>query len=146
MIGESHEPEPHLIPRVILNSLGRDIELKVFGKDYPTHDGTCIRDYIHVDDLAEAHYLSAKYLSAGGSSQLINLGTGKGSSVLEIIEKVEEVSGAKVSYKVSERRKGDPAVLVASNSKAKKVIGWVPVHDITDIIKSAYKWHKNPKY
>jgi UDP-glucose 4-epimerase len=146
LIGESHDPEPHLIPLILRTALGLRSSISVFGTDYETNDGTCIRDYIHVNDLANAHYLALKYLKANQVSQIINLGTGKGNSVLEVIKKAEEVTGRKIQIDLAERRAGDPAVLVADNKKAKEVIGWQPVYSIDDVLTHAWKWHSNPKY
>ena len=145
-IGESHEPETHLIPLVINTALGKLSSVSVFGDDYPTPDGTCIRDYIHVNDLADAHLKALEYLDAGNNSDVFNLGTGDGNSVKEIIETVEKISGKKVEHKISARREGDPAVLVADNKKAKQVLGWQPNYKLDDIIKHALGWHSAPKY
>ena len=145
-IGESHTPETHLIPLVIYNALDKTDKLTVYGYDYPTPDGTCIRDYIHVDDLASAHIAAMEYLLKGGTSDIINLGTGEGTSILEIISLVEEISGSRIKFKLSERREGDPAALVASNGKAMDILGWQPRYNIRDIIKSAYNWYLKPKY
>lgn len=145
-IGESHEPETHLIPLVIDTALGKRQSVSVFGDDYPTPDGTCLRDYIHVDDLGDAHLKALEYLNAGNSSDVFNLGTGDGNSVKEIIKTVERISGKKVEHKISARREGDPAVLVADNKKAADVLGWLPKYKLEDIIKSALQWHAAPKY
>lgn len=145
-IGESHEPETHLIPLVIDTALGRRQSVSVFGDDYPTPDGTCLRDYIHVDDLGDAHLKAIEYLNAGNRSDVFNLGTGDGNSVKEIIKTVERISGKKVEHKISARREGDPAVLVADNKKAADVLGWLPKYKLEDIIKSALQWHAAPKY
>lgn len=141
-LGESHFPETHLIPRIFqnLNSF------TVNGNDYDTPDGTCIRDYIHVSDVADAHLHGAYYLKNGGDSKILNLGTGKGYSVLEIINLVEKVTGQKVNYKVLPRREGDPKCLVADATLAKNLLTFQPNFDIVDIIETAYKWHvKNDK-
>ncbi len=145
-IGESHDPETHLIPLVILNALGKGKQLKVFGDDYDTPDGTCIRDYIHVLDLADAHLLALDHLLKGGKPDVFNLGTGTGYSVLEVIKKVEEISGQKVDYVVTGRREGDPAALVADNKKVKEKLGWNPVYGLDEIITHALNWYRNPKY
>ncbi len=146
-IGESHNPETHLIPLVIKSILDNDFTLTVFGNDYKTEDGSCIRDYIHVLDLGEAHVLALLYLLDGGKSQYINLGSGKGFSVFEIIKTLEKISGKKSKYKIGERRLGDPPILVANNDLAKELLNWNPVYsDIEDILKSAYKWHLSPKF
>jgi len=145
-IGESHFPEPHLIPLVLYTALGKRENIFIYGDDYPTPDGTCIRDYIHVEDLADAHVKALEYLSKGNSSQIINLGTGDGNSVKEVIAIAEDVTGRKIKSILSERRAGDPAVLVADNKKAKEVLGWVPQFNLIDVIQTAWLWHQNPKY
>jgi UDP-glucose 4-epimerase len=145
-IGESHEPETHLIPLVIQTALGEREKILVFGDNYKTKDGTCIRDYIHVNDLAEAHLKALQYLNDGNESTAINLGTGSGYSVLEIIKEVEKIADVPVKYEIVGRREGDPAVLVADNKKAKKLLGWSPQNKLSDIILHALDWHKNPKY
>jgi UDP-glucose 4-epimerase len=140
--GEDHRPETHLIPLALDVALGRRDELVVYGKDYPTRDGTCIRDYIHVKDLATAHLLGLEKL-IGGLSGVLNLGNGRGFSVLEVMKAAERVTGLDVPYRVGERRPGDPAVLVASSEKAEKVLGWKRFYPkIEDIIKDAYAWKK----
>ena len=145
-IGESHFPEPHLIPLVLFTALGKRESISVYGDDYPTPDGTCIRDYIHVEDLADAHVKALEYLNSGNSSQIINLGTGDGNSVKEVISVAEEVTGRKIKSVIAARRAGDPAVLVADNKKAKEVLGWNPKFNLKDIIQTAWQWHQNPKY
>ncbi len=146
-IGEKHEPETHLIPLVIRSILDDNFTLTVFGNDYNTEDGSCIRDYIHVLDLGEAHILALLYLLDGGNSQHINLGSGKGFSVFEIIKSLEKISGKKSKYKIGKRRAGDPPVLIANNSFAKEILGWSPeVSDIESILKSAYRWHLSPRF
>lgn len=146
LIGESHQPETHLIPIVLESALGKREKVFVFGDDYKTEDGTCIRDYIHVNDLGVAHLNALNYLLNGGSSQKINLGTGKGNSVLEIINKSMEITGKNIKYEIVERRPGDPDVLVADFSKAKELLNWEPKFSIDEIIFTAWNWHKNPKY
>ncbi|KJB84559.1 UDP-glucose 4-epimerase, partial [Paenibacillus sp. E194] len=142
-IGEDHRPETHLIPLVLQTALGQRKEMKVFGNDYPTADGTCIRDYIHVSDLADAHVLAVEYLRGGGQSDVFNLGSGNGFSVLEVIQTAERVTGRSVPTVVEERRAGDPAVLIASANKAKSVLGWNPKRDdLNVLIDSAWKWHQ----
>jgi len=142
-IGEDHRPETHLIPLVLQTALGQRKEMKVFGNDYPTADGTCIRDYIHVSDLADAHVLAVEYLRGGGQSDVFNLGSGNGFSVLEVIQTAERVTGRSVPTVVEERRAGDPAVLIASANKAKSVLGWNPKRDdLNVLIESAWKWHQ----
>lgn len=145
-IGESHDPEPHLIPRVLFSALGKLEELQIYGNDYPTKDGTCIRDYIHVNDLATAHIKALEYLKKENKSGVFNIGTGEGSSVNEIIEKAKLISGVDIKTEFTERRPGDPAVLVADNRKAKAILNWTPKYDLNKIIESAWAWHKNPKY
>lgn len=145
-IGESHQPEPHLIPIVINTALGLREEVSIFGNDYETEDGTCIRDYIHINDLGDAHLRALKYLDANGSSQIINLGTGVGNSVEEIIAKTEKITQNNIKRKIVERRVGDPAILIADNTKAKKLLGWEPKHNLEEIISSAHKWHTEKRY
>jgi UDP-glucose 4-epimerase len=141
-IGEAHHPETHLIPIILQAAQGVRDHISVFGTDYPTPDGTCIRDYIHVTDLAQAHILAVKYLLGGGESDIFNLGNGVGFSVKEVIEKAREVTGREIKVVYEERRAGDPAVLIASSEKAKKVLGWKPEFaDLSVIIDSAWKWH-----
>lgn len=145
-IGESHDPEPHLIPLVLYAALGKKDSIKIYGDDYPTQDGTCIRDYIHVNDLADAHVKALEYLNDGGTKEVINLGTGSGNSVKEIVEEAKRITGINIKSEIIGRRAGDPAVLVADNSKAKKVLGWKPEYDLSKIIETAWNWHKNQKY
>ena len=145
-IGEAHNPETHLIP-VMIRAAQQGKPFSVFGSDYDTPDGSCIRDFIHVTDLAEAHYLGLEYLMAGNPSDCFNLGSGTGFTVLEMIKALEEVSGQPVPYALADRREGDPAVLVASNTKAKKVLGWNLKHsDIRTILRDAWAWEQNRKY
>lgn len=142
-IGEDHRPETHLIPLVLQTALGQRKEMKVFGNDYHTADGTCIRDYIHVSDLADAHVLAVEYLRGGGQSDVFNLGSGNGFSVLEVIQTAERVTGRSVPTVLEERRAGDPAVLIASANKAKSVLGWNPKRDdLNVLIDSAWRWHQ----
>jgi UDP-glucose 4-epimerase len=145
-IGESHNPETHLIPLVIETALGKRKSISVFGNDYDTNDGTCIRDYIHVEDLADAHLKALEYLEEDNDSTIINLGTGAGNSVLEIINRAKVILKKEINFNITKRRIGDPAVLVASNEKAKKLLSWGPKYSIDDILLSAWKWHSNPKY
>jgi UDP-glucose 4-epimerase len=138
-IYEKHDPETHLIPIVLQVAEGTRKQVNVFGNDYPTKDGTCIRDYIHVMDLAQAHILAIEYLIKGGESTVCNLGNGEGFSVLEILKAAREVTGHEIPAVISPRRAGDPATLIASSQKAKELLGWEPKHtNIKDIIKSAY--------
>ncbi|UJW74436.1 UDP-glucose 4-epimerase GalE [Rhizobium sp. SL42] len=140
-IGEWHTPETHAIPLAIEVALGRRPHFSIFGDDYDTRDGTCIRDYIHVNDLADAHVRAVEYLLNGGETVDINLGTGNGTTVKELISAIESVSGRPMPVVKTERRAGDPPMLVASNGKAENVLGWQPKHDINDIIRSAWNWH-----
>lgn len=143
-IGEDHSPETHLIPLVIQAALGVRENIKVFGSDYPTPDGTCIRDYIHITDLAEAHILALKQLARGANTGAYNLGNGNGYSVLEVIQTVEKVSGRQVNVVMDQRRAGDPAVLVASSQRIQSELGWKPQFPSLDsIVETAWKWHLN---
>jgi len=145
-IGEDHDPETHLIPRVLMAATGEIGHIEVFGDDYPTPDGTCIRDYIHVEDLADAHARALDHLAAGGESVRCNLGTGVGVSVREIIAAAEEVTGRKVPVRFGPRRAGDPAVLVADPSLAGSLLGWRAEHrDIRETVRSAWAWTAGPK-
>ena len=146
-IGEDHNPESHLIPLILKAAQGVRDHISIYGTDYPTPDGTCLRDYIHVLDLADAHVLAMQYLADGGASDVFNLGSEAGFSVREIIETAKTVTG--IDFKVEEeaRRAGDPAVLIASSAKCKKVLGWKPQHSNTEeIIKTAWQWHKEHPY
>ena len=143
-IGEAHTPESHLIPLILQVPNGKRETISIYGTDYDTPDGTCIRDYIHVTDLAQAHILAVKYLANGGKSDIFNLGNGVGYSVREVIETARKVTGHPIPATEISRRAGDPARLVASSEKAKSVLGWKPVHDsLEEIIASAWNWHKN---
>ena len=137
-IGEAHNPESHLIPLILQVPNGKRESIKVFGTDYPTKDGTCVRDYIHVTDLAAAHILAVKYLIDGNESNTFNLGNGVGFTVNEVIEKAKQVTKLPIKVEQDARRAGDPAVLIASSEKAKEVLGWKPT-----IIETAWNWHKN---
>jgi len=142
-LGELHDPETHLIPNILFFLLGKKKKFEIFGTDFPTKDGTAVRDYIHVTDLAKAHVLSLKKLLKSPQSEFINLGTNKGYSVLEIINKTEEITGEKVLYTESPRRKGDVPVLLASREKAEKILGWKLYHsNIETIIETAWNWHR----
>ena len=144
MIGEAHNPETHLIPLILQVPNGQREAISVFGTDYPTKDGTCVRDYIHVTDLADAHILAVKYLMAGNTSNIFNLGNGIGFTVKEVIKMAEKVTGQEIRVVETERRAGDPAVLIASSDKAKQVLGWKPKHNsLKEIIQTAWNWHKN---
>lgn len=139
-IGEEHEPETHLIP-LIFKAIRTGEPITVFGEDYPTPDGTCIRDYIHVGDLAEAHSAALDHLMAGGASGAFNAGTGAGASVLEVIRSAERVTGRKAPYRVGPRREGDPPSLVADSTLLQKTLGWTPRHrDLDDILRSAWEF------
>ena len=145
-IGEDHTPETHLIPLVIDAATGRRDHIKIFGTDYPTPDGTCLRDYVHVDDLSRAHIAVFDKLETAGAARFYNLGTGRPNSVREIIEAVEAVTGLKVPVVEAERRAGDPPALYADASKAQRELGWeVQYKDVTSIIETAWRWHQaNP--
>ena len=143
-IGEAHNPETHLIPLILQVPNGQRESISIFGDDYDTKDGTCVRDYIHVTDLAQAHILAVKYLMDGGKSDVFNLGNGVGFTVKEVIETARKVTGHPIPAVISPRRGGDPAKLIASSEKAKSILGWKPEHaDLEEIIATAWKWHKN---
>jgi len=143
LLGEMHEPETHLIPNLLLFLLGEKKGFDLYGTDFPTEDGTAVRDYIHVTDLARAHVLALRKLLESSRSEFINLGTNTGYSVLEIIKKTEAITGEKVLYKERPKRKGDVPVLLASNEKAEKILGWKLSHsDIETIIQTAWNWHQ----
>jgi UDP-glucose 4-epimerase len=142
-LGEDHDPEPHLIPIVLAAAEGKIPYVPVFGGDYPTGDGTAVRDYIHVTDLATAHIRALKHLRAGGQSEFINLGNGKGYSVLEVIEAARQVTGREIAMRIEPRRPGDPAHLIAKADRAREVLGWQPAHpELSDIIRSAWQWRQ----
>jgi len=144
VIGEAHAPETHLIPLILQVPNGQREHIAIYGSDYPTEDGTCIRDYIHVTDLAMAHILAVEYLMKGNESNIFNLGNGVGFSVKEVIDVAREVSSHPIPVKTDERRAGDPAVLIASSEKAKNILGWKPQYqDLSTIIQTAWNWHKN---
>ena len=143
-IGEAHSPETHLIPLILQVPNGQREAISIYGDDYDTKDGTCVRDYIHVTDLAQAHILAVKYLLGGHDSDVFNLGNGVGFTVKEVIETARKVTGHPIPAKVTPRRGGDPAKLIASSEKAKEILGWKPEHaDLEEIIASAWNWHKN---
>lgn len=145
-IGEAHNPESHLIPLILQVPNGKREQINIFGEDYPTHDGTCIRDYIHVTDLADAHIKALEYLKNGGKSTHYNLGNGNGFSVKEVIDMVEKVVGKPVKRCIAERRAGDPASLVASSEKIQRELGWKPrFANLEDIVATAWKWHSTHK-
>ena len=146
-IGESHDPETHIIPLVLDAASGARSDIKVFGTDYPTPDGSCVRDYIHVTDLADAHVRALEYLSRGGENVFLNLGNERGTSVLEIIDSVKRVTGRDFTVTPVQRRAGDPAVLVGSRAKAKSVLGWEPKYaDIDVIVSTAWNWYCKKEY
>jgi UDP-glucose 4-epimerase len=143
-IGEDHNPETHLIPVILEAALGKRPAITVFGQDYDTPDGTCVRDYIHVEDLIAAHLLALSYLQNGGESNVFNLGSSQGFSVKEIIETAKEVTGMEIPVQMGERRSGDPSTLIASSEKARSVLGWSPSRtSIHQIISDAWNWHKH---
>jgi UDP-glucose-4-epimerase GalE len=142
-IGEDHDPETHLIPLVIQAALGRRPQADIYGTDYPTPDGSAIRDYIHVSDLASAHVKALDYLLAGGESVALNLGTGQGHSVREVIAMVEQIGDHPVSARQAPRRAGDPPVLVAAGERAHRLLGWKPqFSDLPTIVATAWRWHE----
>ena len=146
-IGENHQPESHVIPLAIKTALGQRRYFEVFGTDYETPDGTAVRDYVHVSDLASAHVLALRYLLEGGPSTALNLGTGRGHSVKQIVAAVERLSGRAVPVKEGPRRTGDPSILVADASEAFKVLAWTPKHcALDDIIATALNWHRKPLF
>lgn len=146
LIGENHNPESHLIPIILQVPNGKREYISVFGDDYNTKDGTCVRDYIHVCDLADAHVLAVNYLLDGNESNVFNLGNGVGFSVKEVITETEKVVGKPINSKMDTRRAGDPATLTASSKKAQEVLGWKPkMNDLNKIIATAWNWHKNHK-
>lgn len=146
-IGESHNPETHIIPLVLDAASGNRADIKVFGTDYDTPDGSCIRDYIHVADLASAHLLALHHLENGGASDFFNLGNSTGTSVLELIDSVKRVTGKEFNVVYADRRPGDPAKLVGSSEKAKRILSWKPQYgDIDTIVKHAWDWHQKAEY
>lgn len=146
-IGESHNPEHHLLPLIFQTLLNKNKVLNIYGKNYKTKDGTCIRDFIHVCDIAKAHYLALEYLMSGGKSTYFNLGSSTGFSILEIIKTCEKIIEKSIDYNVVERREGDPARLVASNKKIKNILNWVPEYsDIDTIIRTGWQWEQNRKF
>ena len=143
-IGEAHDPETHLVPLILQVPGGKREVISIFGDDYPTPDGTCIRDYIHVCDLAQAHILALDYLLAGGENNVFNLGNGVGFSVKEVIEEARRVTGHSIPAQAEPRRAGDPAQLIASSEKAKSVLGWKPrYNDLNTILQTAWNWHRS---
>jgi len=145
-IGEHHNPETHLIPLILDVAIGKRDEIKVFGTDYDTNDGSAVRDYIHVTDLADAHVLALEYLKNDGSSDVFNLGNGDGYSVLEVIKNAKEITKQNIKVTLVERRAGDPAKLIGDATKAKKVLGWNPkLYELEKILQTAWEWHKCKK-
>ncbi len=143
-IGEDHNHETHLVPLVLKAALGQKNQIEIFGNDYPTPDGTCIRDYIHIKDIADAHILALNALKKGGKSEIYNVGSGKGFSVKQIIDSAEKITGKKINKIIKKRRAGDPAILVTDNNKIRKELGWRPQYSDTEtIIGSAWKWHSS---
>jgi UDP-glucose 4-epimerase len=142
-LGEAHSPETHLIPRVIEAAMDSVDSVEIYGVDYPTEDGTAVRDYVHVSDLAAAHVAALEHLLSGGESCAANLGTGRGSSVREVLSTVEQVSGVSIRVKQAPRRPGDPPVLVADTTKAQTLLGWRPRNSsLTNIICTAWQWQQ----
>lgn len=145
-IGEDHNPESHLVPIILQTALGQRESIAIFGDDYETTDGSCVRDYVHVVDLGEAHVLALDYLNKGNESNIFNLGSNEGFSVKQMIEEARKITQKEIPAIISERRAGDPAILIASPEKAKKILGWEPKYtDVTTIFETAWKWHvENP--
>ena len=142
-IGEDHDPESHLIPLVMKTALGQRDHIGIYGEDYPTPDGTCVRDYIHVKDLAQAHLLALEYLARGGESDVFNLGSGNGYSVRQIIETARRITGREIRATAEPRRGGDPSILIASNKKAAERLGWHPALGLDQIVSDAWAWHSS---
>ena len=142
LTGEIHEPEAHLIPNILKAVRNPKRKLVIFGGDFDTPDGTCMRDYVHIQDITHAHFLALKALGRGVKNEVFNLGLGRGISNLEILKMAEKVTGKKIGYKIGARRPGDPSRLVADNSKAKKILGWVPERGLEEIVRSAWEWEQ----
>lgn len=140
--GEWHEPETHLIPNILKSVFGSGQTFKMYGDDYDTPDGTCVRDYINIEDLIDAHLLALDYLKNGGETDFFNLGTSDGNSVKQVFDLCETVTGKKIDVKIEGRRSGDPAILVADSKKAKQILGWTPKNTLKESIKTAYEWEK----
>lgn len=140
IIGEWHIPETHLIPNILKSVFGAEQIFEMYGDDYPTKDGTCVRDYVNVEDLAQAHRLALEYLFDGGETDIFNLGTNEGNSVKEVFDMCEKITGRKIPLEIKPRRDGDPTVLVADNQKARKILNWKPCKTLEDSIQSAYLW------
>jgi len=142
--GELHDPETHLIPLVIQAALGTRPDIKIFGTDYPTPDGTAVRDYIHVEDLASAHIMAMRHISEREENLRLNLGTGRGYSIKEVIEEVKRITGKSFTVEKAPRRQGDPPILVAASDAAKKILGWEAARSgIEHIVRTAWKWHSS---
>ena len=141
-IGEWHEPETHLIPNILKSTFGNGKTFKMFGNDYPTKDGTCVRDYINIEDLAKAHLLALEYLNLGGKTNYFNLGTKEGNTVKEVFDACEKVCQRSIAVDIEPRREGDPASLVADNAKAREVLKWNPEKTLSESIQNAYKWER----
>ena len=141
-VGECHDPETHLIPNILKSTFDDGSEFCIFGDDYPTRDGTCIRDYVNVEDLAKAHVLALHYLEKNDKTDFFNIGTNEGSTVKEVFAECERVTGVRIPVRIESRRPGDPAVLVADNNKAKTILGWKLEHTLADSIRTAYAWEK----
>ena len=144
-VGESHNPETHLIPNILKSTFQGDGEFRLFGTDYDTRDGTCVRDYVNVEDLADAHVLALRYLENGGDTDFFNIGTNEGSTVRGVFTVCEKVAGVKIPMIVEGRRPGDPAILVADNKKAGVILGWEPKRSLEDSIRTAYAWEKKKR-
>jgi UDP-glucose 4-epimerase len=143
-LGEMHDPETHLIPLVLFAAMGRQPSIKVFGSDYPTPDGTCVRDYVHVSDLADAHVAALDWLAAGQASSAFNLGNGRGFSVADVVRTAQEVSGLTIKRHLAPRRSGDPPVLISDSTKAQKLLGWEPKFpNLSEQIDHAWKWFRD---
>lgn len=145
-IGESHNPETHLIPIVLQAAAGKRASIKMFGTDYPTPDGTCVRDYVHVNDLARAHILALEKMFKDNVSERFNLGSGNGFSVAEIVKEAKRITSIDFTVEKAPRRDGDPAVLVADSAKAERILGWKPQYNLTRIIETAWNWEQHRKY
>ncbi|MFW5498765.1 MULTISPECIES: UDP-glucose 4-epimerase GalE [unclassified Maridesulfovibrio] len=146
-IGEAHSPETHLIPNILLSCIDEGRRLKIFGSDYPTPDGTCVRDYIHILDLCDAHLKAIEFMNANSGAHSFNLGNGKGFSILDVIKSSSEVIGKEIQFDYEPARAGDSPRLVADSSKAAEILSWTPKYtDLREIIETAYRWHKNPAY
>jgi UDP-glucose-4-epimerase GalE len=142
-IGECHDPETHIIPLALRAALGSGSSLKVFGNSLPTPDGTCVRDFIHVEDLAQAHVRAAEYLESGGTVTALNLGTGRGTSLRELLREIERVTGCPVPHRLADARFGDPPALYADPARAQEVLGWRAEHDLADMIRTAFTWERS---